>query len=306
MLPDETELKKLESEVSAAYHAAEQRNAPDELPSPRVDAVIRNAARAAVGKPRHAAWRVPMSVAATLVVAGSLVFLMQDNEPPFFPENGVVSTDADGAGHRALQQKAVPPVSAPRAIVLESARPSRDRPDRAAAMEELRRPVGELKKEDTRLLADASIEESPMRVESTPNDGIETSRKSSEVLASNEVELSAASSPAASPPMPASPAKSGPRLEEKAVSAAIEADAQRMTNAAPAARQADALESRQRASEPAAVAGNAAALELAEIEKLVRDERTPEATRRLKDFRKRYPGHPLPAALAALLPRDAR
>jgi hypothetical protein len=127
-------------DVSRAY-----RLAAVEEPSPELDETIHAAAlRAAGSRPRRTSrgplrrWRVPIAVAATIVVGVSVAFLAMDPaSPPVapmvespVPHAGVTSTPGHSVGERPLPAPGAANGQEPVAAAARDARPSRERTTR--------------------------------------------------------------------------------------------------------------------------------------------------------------------------------
>jgi hypothetical protein len=265
------------------------RETPRDEPPPELDERIRAAARRAVGtRPqpleRHAAderrrswtsrWRVPLSVAATLVIAATLTVMMQDEE----------RRPRDDAG------RGLSPMIAPAREAEKPAPPAASAPD-AGAVRELRSAP-----------APAAPATAPPAAEPAPAQKLERARSVEQPAAADSVEPARqlemrrqAPAPAAAPP-PAAPAPlPAPQPALKAVPQTAPAGA-----ASESLRRdrnlGDRPERAVREAAPPALRTPEAWVEL--IRSLRMQGREAEATAELAELRRAYPDFQLPADLA--------
>lgn len=100
-------------------------------PPPQVDAAVRNAARAAARRRRASAWTLPAALAATMLIAFSLVVQVQQDAA--VPVEDAPAPADEPAAAAVLQEAAPAPQAAPAPMADGSAEKSEARAEAAAA-----------------------------------------------------------------------------------------------------------------------------------------------------------------------------
>lgn len=264
-----------DQELAALYRASAQ-----EQPSAGLDARILAAARGAASVPRPAAtswvsrWRIPVALAATVVLTTTLTLMVQDEE------SGRLSAPDSGAGAKQAPQPAAAPARQSAPVVTPAAPKSSPKPS-LAQPEEMTAPLRDSAAPPlvSGQAAKSSEEPASPRPEAVAPD---LSRSAGRISGERKAMRAA---PARDDLPSGNLTKDQPALEE------VRPEMQAAPPApAPAAKRADSAER----------AGATAPTErspeqwLAEIRKLRQESKTAEAEASLAEFRKRYPQFPLP------------
>ncbi len=263
--PDEREPEHINPELSERYRAGSR-----EEPSARIDALIAEAARREVEPaPRRPSnnWRVPASLAAVLVIGVSLVFMVQDNEPPTpsleqFSEEGKLARPAAPS----LALKAQPKANGDSRREDRPTRERTARPDRQPDVRDETLPAapGELARSPAPATAPAATSAAPA----------ESHERTSALDPQREI----------------APQSNADMKDE--------AQVQRSTRLREEAAEGLAKKDAEKRSPPQAWLGR--------IDDLLRTGKHDEARRQLLGFRQQYPDYPLPERLQALLPPERR
>lgn len=287
--------------LDSAYRASPREEPPREL-----DERIRAAARRAVAAGPQtlearaqgetarswiARWRVPMSVAATVLVAVTLSYMVQEEEARRVPIDGPPS--AAPAPAQVAPASAAPPRADVQSGPPVDERPARAQPPTAA-------PVLREKRAPAEAQAPAPAPAPPAKLEPPPTAGA-----ASNELEKRRADIAAPAAPAiqAAPAAPAAPAPIAPAAKPAPFSGPT-------TRAAPSGEAAEPLgRDRAAADRPGRMERGVAAPAAAEaksrtpeawveeIRRLKAQGRTAEAAAELAEFRKRYPDYKLPADL---------
>jgi Meckel syndrome type 1 protein len=306
--------------LDAAYREA----ATDE-PRPETDERIRAAARRAVAagpqsleararadaqRSWTARWRVPASIAATVVIAVTLSYMVQDEEVRKARIDGVPATPAPvresaappAAATAKVQEApapAAPPAQAPAAVAAKRAAPAADAANAASRPEPVPFPAPAASErrsaDEARAPAPVGAPPATSRADEAPGAGA----LSKEVeRAERQTAAPAAAQPAEAARMQAEPASPALRVAPSAVPPAAPA---------PMAKPAPPTRERTLADRPAGRLEREAASGLAEqkvrtpeewledIRRLKTQGRTEDVAKELAEFRKRYPDYKLPA-----------
>jgi hypothetical protein len=281
-----TEPEPRDPRVDAAY----RESATDE-PRPELDERIRAAARRAVAAgPQSleararadsqrswiARWRVPVSIAATVVVAVTLAYMMEGEEVRLARTDGV-------------------PASAPPPVVAQAEKLQPPAPAAAsAAGEQLARRNAELESAIKSADAERRARAANERPVAAPAPAAATA--TGEPAAP---EAFPAAPPAETRPVPSSPEAAPPSPASRAVPAAPAAPGP-AREAAGAARErafADRPERMERQAQTAEQKARTPEAWVEDLRRLKAQQRTEDFTRELAEFRKRYPDYKLPADL---------
>lgn len=264
--------------------AALYREASDDQPPANLEADIRAAARRGVGAgPRPVdptsmrAWRVPMAVAAVLVLSVSVVTLMREEDPGRFAEP---------------LRGARPPAARPPATASQKEAPSEPaasaQPGTGAAQPEsrARAPAGETGQQPAQTLRS---------LPAPPDPGASTAQRPADAAAERGRQETAP--PAAMAPSPAdAPAEHASGRDSAAKPAAAMTEQEQASRAPTAVMPAPAARSAPGKSALATAYANEPPQKwLEKIADLRREGRQAEADELLEVFRQRFPDHPLPA-----------
>lgn len=296
--------------LDGAYHDA----ATDE-PPPAIDERIRAAARRAVAagpqslKARARAevqrswiarWRVPMSIAASVLVAVTLSYMVQDETIQKAPIDGLPRSTSP-------QAVAVAPVEGAKAPVSAAApTPDPAQVERAAKVESARAAAAVAP--SANLHERAAVEQPPPAPAPAVSAPAGVDRPAANGMLAKEAERRQAASDAAPPASPPPPARVAPADTQAAPAAAASAPPP-MAKPAPARSLAEpASRDRAFADRPDRMAREAASVSaepkartpeewLEELRRLKASGRTDELAKELAEFRKRFPDYKLPADL---------
>jgi hypothetical protein len=297
-----TEPEPRDPRVDAAYREA----ANDEPRQETDDRILAAARRAVAAGPQSleararadaqrswiARWRVPVSIAATVVVAVTLAYMMEGEEVRLARTDGVPASAPPPAPVASAERAQTAPASPPapvQAPAAARAAPAADASNAAARPEPVPFPAPAASErrasEEARTAAAALPPPAVSRADEAPAAGAlskGTEQRQAELERLNAEAARRSASPAPrlqSAPAPATPAAAPPARER----ALADRPAERME------REAAAGIAEQKARTPEAW--------LEDLRRLKAQQRTEDFTRELAEFRKRYPDYKLPADL---------